>query len=165
MTQKVAAIFFLGQGGMFFSNSFAAIGLLARQYGVITTIYDYDDFKGETWLKDMAEKGYRIAAIGYSLGVTMATYLQTIMKLDLVISVAPSTLAENHLINKENTKRSVLFYGTDFLSSAGQHDNYDEKTRVIAGFGIPVISHLSIPSNPIVVNGILNELAKLQKGL
>jgi hypothetical protein len=102
--------------------------------------------------------------IGYSLGVTAATYLQTRMKVGLLISVAASTLAgdNNHLVNHSNTRRSALYRGTDFLSSAGLHDGYDEVVNVTAGWGIPVWSHLSIPANPVVIDGVLAALAKLQ---
>lgn len=161
---KVAAAFFMGQGGLLFSSPFAAIGEIAKEKRITVGIYTYSDWSGEQWLRTMSKQGYKIVAVGYSLGVTMATYLQTIMKMDLVISVAASTLGENHPINRANCKRSRLFYGTDFLSSAGRHDGYDETTPVTAAFGVPVLSHLGIPTNPIVINGILGELAALQKG-
>ena len=78
--------------------------------------------------------------------------------------MAASTLGANHPVNRKTTKRSVLYYGTDFLSSAGRHDGYDDTVAVTAGFGIPVWSHLNIPASPIVIDGVLGELAKLQKG-
>ena len=56
----------------------------------------------------------------------------------------------------------MLFAGTDFLSSAGQHDGFHKVVHVTAGWGIPVWSHLSIPASPVVINGVLDALAKLK---
>jgi hypothetical protein len=140
---------------------FAAVADRARAQGVEVDIFDYTDVgKADFALQTHAKR----AVIGYSLGCTTATYLQTFMKVDLLVSIAASTLGENHLVSRLNSRRSVLYRGTDFLSSAGLHDGYDRVVDVTAGFGIPVWSHLNIPTNPIVINGVLAELAKLQKG-
>lgn len=161
---SVYAAFFLGQGGYAFSMPFSAIRTLANQRELaFTDVFSYDALAAAIdEIAGWREKGSKIALIGYSLGVTTATYLQTTMPVDLLISIAASTLAENHTVNKANTKRSVLYRGTDFLSSAGAHDGYDEVINVTAGFGIPILSHLLIPNNPIVINGVLDELAKLK---
>jgi hypothetical protein len=152
----VYAAFFMGQGGYAFSLPFVAIAEQARARGIETDILPYTDY-----LRMRYPQGKRIAAVGYSLGVTAATYIQGFEKIDLLISIAASTLAENHLVNHTNTRRSVLYRGTDFLSSAGFHDGYDEVVNVTAGWGIPVVSHLALPTNPIVIAGVLTELAKL----
>jgi hypothetical protein len=165
MTIPVFAAFFLGQGGYAFSLPFAAIAEKARAQGVNVHVYDYTDiYRAETEL-DLARGITKTALIGYSLGVTSATWLQSRKPYDLVISIAPSTLAgnNNERIDHDNAKRSILYRGTDFLSSAGLHDDYDKVINVTAGFGIPVLSHLRIPAESIVIDGVLAELAKLQK--
>jgi hypothetical protein len=163
MNQSVYAAFFLGQGGYVFSIPFAAIAEKAKAQGIDVDVFAYSDLWRAQAALDARDASKR-AVIGYSLGVTAATYLQTRMKVGLLISVAASTLAgdDNHSVNHANTERSLLFRGTDFLSSAGLHDGYDEVVNVTAGFGIPIWSHLNIPANPIVIDGVLAELAKLQ---
>jgi hypothetical protein len=160
LSRPIYAAFFLGQGGYAFSMPFAAIAEKAKGGGIDVDVFSYSDISRAKTLLGLRRD--RRAVIGYSLGVTTATYLQTFISVDLLISVAASTLGENHIINHTNTKRSVLYRGTDFLSSAGLHDGYDEVVNVGAGFGIPVASHLLIPTNPIVINGVLAELAKLK---
>jgi hypothetical protein len=157
------AAFFMGQGGYLFSSSFAAIADMAKAQGIITEVFEYTQYEtARDWLGKAGGAGNKTAVIGYSLGCSAATYLQRLMTLDLVICIAESTLADNWPINKQLTKRSVLYYGTDFLSSAGQHDGFDTKFPVSAGWGIPGLSHLLVPSTDIVVNGVLKELGALK---
>jgi hypothetical protein len=160
---KVYACFFLGQGGYWFSMPVVGIADTARSQGFTVDVFTYTDYaKAESEIQAWSKFGYKIALIGYSLGVTSATYLQSFLKVDLLISIAASTLGDNHVINHTNTKRSVLFRGTDFLSSAGLHDGYDEVIPITAGLGIPVLSHLLVPTVDTVSNGVLNELVKLK---
>lgn len=160
----VYACFFLGQGGLLFSSSFKAIADKADALDIGTRVYNYTDI--EQARRDILalKRLAKTALIGYSLGVTSITYLQRFLPVDLLIAVAPSTLAgnNNEIINHSNTKRSIALIGTDFLSSAGRHDGYDEVINVQAGFGIPIFSHLLIPNQPIVINTILTELQKLK---
>lgn len=170
----VAAVFYLGQGGYAFSMAWAALAEKVKATGVDVAIYPYtQSAEGARWLtgRDFyTGVKHKLAACGYSLGVSAATFLQASdgtlggIGLDLLISVAPSTLADNFLVNHNKTKRSRVFRGTDFLSSAGLHDGYDEVTNVTAGFGVPVWSHLMLPASSIVIDGVLAEFAKLQKG-
>jgi hypothetical protein len=162
MTSPVFAAFFLGQVGWAFSSAFGSIASVARERGIGAWVYDYGEIDRARADIGALHGLSKIALVGYSLGCTAATYLQTQMRVDLVVSVAASTLGENHRINRVNTKRSVLYRGTDFLSSAGLHDGYDEVVNVTAGWSIPIFSHLLIPANPIVIDGILAELAKLK---
>jgi hypothetical protein len=174
MTTPIAAVFFLGQGGYLFSSSWALLAERVKATGVDVAVYPYtQSAEGARWLTGRdyyTGKKHKLAACGYSLGVSAATFLQASngtlggIGLDLLVSVAPSTLADNFLVNHNKTERSVLFYGTDFLSSAGQHDGYDAKFPVTAGFGVPVFSHLMLPASPVVINGVLAEFASLQKG-
>jgi hypothetical protein len=161
VSAPVYAAFFMGQFGYAFSMPFAAIASQAKAKGIEIDVFQYTDlWKAESALQEYTKR----AVVGYSLGVTAATYLQTQMKVDPLLSIAASTLAgdNNHIVDHANTKRSILYRGTDFLSSAGLHDGYDEVINVTAGWGIPVWSHLNIPANPTVINGVLSELAKLK---
>lgn len=153
----VHAVFFLGQGGYAFSMPIVGIADKAKALGVETQVLPYSDY-----LKATFPSNKKIALIGYSLGVSAATYIQQHHKVDLLICIAASTLAENYPVNKSDTKRSILYMGTDFLSSAGMHDGYDEIRHVEAGFGIPVLSHLLVPTTSSVTNGVIAELTKLQ---
>jgi hypothetical protein len=73
---------------------------------------------------------------------------------DLLLAVAESSLGNNHPIKRENTRRSVLWYGPDFLSNAGVQDGFD-KTTYINNF------HLGMNIDPRVVTGVLQELKDL----
>jgi pimeloyl-ACP methyl ester carboxylesterase len=161
MTSAVFTAFFLGQGGYLFSWGIKVIADKARAKGIGTQVYSYTDV--ERARADIrAVRGIsRIALVGYSLGCTTATWLQSGaggVEPDLVICIAESTLAENHPIDKA-TKRSVLFAGTDFLSSAGQHDGFDV-VRYVDAPALPVFSHLSMPS--LVTDDVLAELVRLK---
>lgn len=169
LSVPVYAAFFLGQlsfdalAGYPFSAAFAAIADKVRAQGVTVAVFNYTDYaSAETWLKECAEDGGRIAAVGYSRGVEAATLIQTLMPVDLLISIAASTLvSDNRPVAL--AKDSTLYAGTDFLSSACQRGyGYRNVVHVTAGFGIPVWSHLNIPASPIVINGVLDELAKLK---
>jgi hypothetical protein len=100
------------------------------------------------------KEGYKIALVGYSLGNTTATYLQRHLAVDLLLAISESSLGGNHPIKKENTKRSVLWYGPDMLSNAGVHDGFDEINYVEK-------LHLMMPLDPRVVTGVLDELKSL----
>lgn len=160
----VCAAFFRGQfPRLGSSRSIDALGAKAQAQGVTAEVFDYTEAAAvRTWLGERRGQGFPTAVVGYSLGCSAATEIQSKMMLDLVICIAESTLGENYPIDKHLTKRSVLYRGTDFLSSAGLHDGFDEVVNVTAGWGIPVWSHLCVPSQPIVINGVLAELAKLK---
>lgn len=161
----VSAAFFLGMGGYTFSMPFASIADRVKETGVGVGVYQYTDYAAaQQWLETCARAGAKIALCGFSAGVTAATYLQTLMPCDLLISVAASTYdgSNNHLRNRANTKRARLFYGDDAWSSAGRHDDYDTYTHVTAAWGIYLVSHLLIPAQSIVINGVLDEFARLR---
>lgn len=158
----VHAAFFLGQGGYVFSMPWYEISQQVKALGIDVAVYSYSDYLTALNIcKDAIMQGAKVALCGYSLGGSTSSYLQTLLPVDLVVNVALSTLAENYQI-VETTKRSRLFYSTDFLSSGGQHDGYTETTLVEVAFGIPVATHLSVPATDIVKNGVLLELAALK---
>ena len=110
-------------------------------------------------LEKIAQKkaeGYKIGLVGYSLGNTTATYLQKHLEVDLLLAVAQSSLARNHLIKKRNTRRSVLWYGPDFLSNAGLKNGFD-KTNYVYN------THLLMDVDPRVVKPVLDELYELAR--
>jgi hypothetical protein len=153
--QKAYVAFFLGQGGYLFSWGIPLLESGARKLGFATDVFSYTDVK-PAWTNIVRRRkdGYKIALVGYSLGNTTATYLQRYLAVDLLLAISESSLGRNHPISKENTRRSVLWYGSDMLSSAGVHDGFDE-TRYIESL------HLLMDLDPRVATGVLDELKSL----
>jgi hypothetical protein len=71
-----------------------------------------------------------------------------------LLAISESSLGRNHPITRENTRRSVLWYGPDFLSNAGLQDGFD-KVNYVVNF------HLMMNVDPRVVDGVLSELRDL----
>jgi hypothetical protein len=153
--EKVYAGFFLGQGGYWFSWGMPYLASQAQELGMETDIYEYTQVK-EAWAKIKQKKkdGYKIALVGFSLGNTTITWLQRYLEVDLLLSIAESSLGNNHPINRSNTRRSVLWYGPDFLSNAGLQDGFHE-TNYVTNL------HLTMNIDPRVVSGVLGELRDL----
>jgi hypothetical protein len=153
--EKAYAAFFLGQGGYLFSWGIPHLEEEARKLGLATDVFSYTDVYA-AWANIVRKRkqGYRIALVGYSLGNTTATYLQQHLTVDLLLSISESSLGLNHPVKKENTKRSMLWYGPDMLSNAGVHDGFDVVNYVDS-------SHLLMDVDPRVVNGVLHELQSL----
>lgn len=153
---KVYVAFFLGQGGYLFSWGVPHLESEARRLGFATDVYAYTEVR-EAFANIVRHRkqGYKIALVGYSLGNTTATYLQSRMPVDLLLAIAESSLGANHPIRKQNTRRSVLWYGPDMLSNAGVRDGFDKTTYVDR-------LHLVIDTDPQVVTGVLEELRALQ---
>jgi hypothetical protein len=153
--EKAYAAFFLGQGGYLFSWGIPYLAFQARALGMETDIFGYSDVRA-AWTEIIRKKenGYKIALVGYSLGNTTITYLQRYLEVDLLLAISESSLGRNHPIKKENTRRSVLWYGPDFLSNAGLKDGFD-KINYVDAF------HLWMNVHPRVVNGVLGELKDL----
>src|SRR5580704_14425697 len=153
--EKTYAAFFLGQGGYLFSWGIPYLASQARGLGMETDIFGYSDVRA-AWTKISRKKkdGYKVALVGYSLGNTTITYLQKYMEVDLLLAISESSLGRNHPIKKENTRRSVLWYGPDFLSNAGLKDGFD-RINFVDRF------HLWIDVDPGVVQGALGELKDL----
>jgi hypothetical protein len=155
--EKVYAGFFLGQGGYWFSWGMPYLASQAQELGMETDIYEYTQVN-EAWAKIKQKKkdGYKIALVGFSLGNTTITWLQRYLAVDLLLSIAESSLGANHPIKRTNTKRSVLWYGPDFLSNAGLQDGFDE-TNYVNNF------HLGMNIDPRVVSGVVGELRDLME--
>src|SRR5262245_41259884 len=153
-TAKAYAAFFLGQGGYLFSWGIPLLESSARKLGFATDVFSYTDVN-PAWTSIVRKRkdGYKIALVGYSLGNTTTTYLQRYLPVDLLLAISESSLGRNHPIKKENTKRSVLWYGPDMLSNAGVHDGFDE-TNYIENL------HLLMDVDPRVVRGVLDELKR-----
>jgi hypothetical protein len=167
MTSSVYAAFFMGQGGYVFSMGVPILASKASAAGITTDVYGYTEVdRARVNLGKYRQRGCKLGLVGYSLGGTTATWLQTLMPVDLIICIAESTLGENHPIDHKNTKRAVLYSGPDFLSSAGQHDGFNKVVEVDALrmplLAVPVLSHILIPFTDPVTNGVLDELAKLK---
>src|SRR5215831_12950303 len=155
VTEKAYAAFFLGQGGYLFSWGIPFLEAGARKLGLATDVFSYTDLK-PAWTNIVRKRkdGYKIALVGYSLGNTTTTYLQSHLAVDLLLAISESSLGRNHPVNKENTRRSVLWYGPGMLSNAGVHDGFDV-TNYIESL------HLLMDVDPRVVTGVLDELKSL----
>jgi hypothetical protein len=153
--EKSYAAFFLGQGGYWFSWGIPYLASQARELGMEADIFEYSAVR-EAWKKITQKKrdGYKIALVGYSLGNTTITWLQRYLAVDLLLAISESSLGQNHPITRENTRRSVLWYGPDFLSNAGLQDGFD-KVNYVNNL------HLMMNVDPRVVNGVLRELRDL----
>jgi hypothetical protein len=153
--EKAYAAFFLGQGGYLFSWGIPLLEREARKLGLATDVFSYTDVN-PAWASIVRKRkdGYKVALVGYSLGNTTATYLQSRVPVDLLLAISESSLGRNHPIKKQNTRRSVLWYGPDMLSNAGVHDGFDE-TNYIENM------HLFMDVDPRVVRGVLGELERL----
>ncbi len=164
---SVYAAFFMGQFGYVFSMGMPMLASKARARGVTADVYGYTEVdRARVNLGKYRQRGSKLALVGYSLGCTTATYMQTSMPIDLVICIAELTLGENHPIS-HSTKRAVLYSGPGFLSSAGAHDGFAKVVEVDALrmplLAVPVLSHVLIPFTDPVTDGVLDELAKLAK--
>lgn len=153
--QKTYVAFFLGQGGYIFSWGIPYLAAQAQNLGIETGIFRYYELRS-AWKAISRKKaeGYKIGLVGYSLGNTTATYLQKHLEVDLLLAVAQSSLGRNHLIKKRNTRRSVLWYGPDFLSNAGLKNGFDEINYIYN-------THLLMDVDPRVVKPMLDELQDL----
>src|ERR1700722_20519087 len=147
--EKAYAAFFLGQGGYLFSWGIPYLASQARELGMETDIFGYYEVT-DAWKRITQKKkdGFKIALVGYSLGNTTITWLQRYLEVDLLLAISESSLGRNHPIKKENTKRSVLWHGPDFLSNAGLKDGFD-RINFVDRF------HLWIDVDPGVVPGVL----------
>jgi hypothetical protein len=147
--------FFLGLGDYVFSWGIPLLEAEARKLGFATDVFRFNEVDAaRTSIVRKRKEGYKIALVGYSLGNAAATYLQSQLAVDLLIAISESSLAGNHPIKKENTRRSVLWYGPDLLSNAGVDDGFDE-TNYIESL------HLLMPLNSRLVRGVVNELKSL----
>jgi hypothetical protein len=154
-SEKAYSAFFLGQGGYLLSWGIPFLEAGARKLGLATDVFSYTDLKPAwTSIVRKRKEGYKIALVGYSLGNTTATYLQRHLAVDLLLAIAESSLGRNHPIEKKNTRRSVLWYGSDMLSNAGVHDGFDETNYIET-------LHLMMDLDPRVVSGVLGELKSL----
>ncbi len=153
--EKAYVAFFLGQGGYLFSWGIPSLASDARKLGLVADVYSYSDVDA-AWANILRKRkeGYKVALVGYSLGNTTATYLQRHVAVDLLLAISESSLGLNHPIKKENTRRSVLWYGPDMLSNAGTHDGFDEIKYIDS-------MHLMMDVDPRVVRGVLDELKSL----
>jgi hypothetical protein len=152
---KVYCALFMGQGGIFTSWGMSWMASDLRKLGAEADVYSYNDWqRAETVLDAKRNEGYRLALIGYSLGDSAATYLQTLSPFDLVVCIAESELAQNYRIDKRHTKRSVLLYGWGTLSGGGLDSGFDQAIGVY-------LPHLLMDLSPTVFSTVKQEVNKL----
>jgi hypothetical protein len=150
---------FQGQGGLLFSWGIPPLTDEIRKLGVEADSWAYGDYKlAEVKFLPLQHAGWKLAFIGYSLGDSTVTYLQTKIKCDLLICIAESALAQNYKVNHANTKRSVLFHSNfDALSSAGIGDGFDE----VIELGEP---HLLMDTDARMFATVREEIGNLLRG-
>jgi hypothetical protein len=154
--------FFLGQFGETFSGGVSVLAAAARAQGVVADVFAYQDWATAASRVDhWRGVGYKVALFGYSLGCSSATYIQTLRPIDLLMCCAESSLGQNYAVDPDNTKRSVLWIGQDFLSDADVGPFTETITVNITPFTFPVIDHLAMDWSSIITKGALEELAKL----
>lgn len=162
--RKVFCICFRGQGGFFTSFGIDILGGEIRKLGVECEVLNYQDWQtADQLIRQKRAAGYLIALVGYSLGNSTETYLATFEKINLLVAIFESSLGQNYKIIPANVAYSVLYYGQDFLSNAGQEDGFNEKHFVeVTPFTIPIFDHLLGQAERVVIQGTLNLLARLQ---
>jgi hypothetical protein len=152
MAQPYLALF-EGQGGWLFSWGFPGLADDARRIGYEADIFRYlDTAQGYEKAAQAVSQGRSVALLGYSLGCTTATYIQTYIPVDLLLCIAESSLGQNHPIKL--ARRSVLWHGPDFLSDAGVDDRWTEK------YFVPQL-HLTMDTCSAVRAGVQSELEHL----
>ena len=155
---SVYAAFFMGQFGYVFSPGIPWMAHTASGMGIAADVFGYTDVTAaQAAITQHWGKGDKIALVGYSLGCTTATWLQTQMECDLLCCIAESTFGQNHPVNKKNTKHSVLWHAEDPLSSAGLNDGFD----VVHELGY--VPHVWMDISGTVRNGVITELSKLKE--
>jgi hypothetical protein len=162
MPTNVYCAFFHGQFGEVFSSGVDVLAAAARAQGVVADVFDYQDWATAAQRVDhWRGLGDKIALFGYSLGCSSATYIQSVRPVDLLMCCAESELAENYSVNKENTKRSILWMGQDFLSDANS-EGFDVVVPVqLTPFTFPILDHLAMDWSSVVTKGAIEELIAL----
>lgn len=154
---NVYAAFIRGQGGALTSPGMDQMAAQAHAAGIAADVFDYEDVRGiEDAIAAKHDDGTAIAVVGYSLGVSTATYLQTSYPFDLVLCIAASSFGQNYPIDKKRTRRSVLWRGPEPLSNAGGDLNFD----VVHDALLP---HLLMDTDPGIQAAVLAELKQLQR--
>jgi len=161
MTNKVYVACFMGQGGYSFSwGMWGQIAPALRRIGCTVDVYRYVDGQdARKRLNWFGNNGYRTATVGYSLGTSTVTWMQTLQKMNLACCIAMSEFEVTYRINHDNAKRAVLWHGSEWdrLSSAGEDLGFD---RIIEIPSFPVLGHLVMPT--VVWNQIVDEVRRLQ---
>jgi hypothetical protein len=147
---------FRGQGGMLTSYGIDRMAARARRIGYEADVYGYRGYTAaHNAIKLRQARGYLIAGLAYSLGVTTLTWLTEYVKFDLALGIAGSNLGQNHRI-ESCTGRSVLWRNPrSLLSGAGTGLGF---TEIIDFNGVP---HLLMDFAPTIVDGVDRELRRL----
>lgn len=157
MSIRVYCALFMGQGGALTSWGMYWMASALRRVGAEAEVWRYSDYeRASSTIEARRAADYRLALVGYSLGASAATYLQTRESFDLVVCVAESTLAANYRIDKRRTKRSVLLYSRGVLSSGGLDAGFDQEIEI-------GLSHLLMDLSPKVFDVVREEVGRLLK--
>lgn len=164
---KTYMVCFRGQFGILFSYGVDLIAKKAREkFGLTAEVYNYGQaaqiLDRVHWFHS---HGYRTIGLGYSLGVSALTWTQwsgprpsneTPVHYNLLLAIAGSKLGSNYKINRAMTERSVLWRNPNStLSGAGAGLGFD------IVHDLPGRPHLWMDFDPIVVNGVMEEIQNL----
>lgn len=163
--RKVYAACFTGQFAWLGSSlGVSATAKRLRGIGVAADVFGYTQIEpARARIDYFANLNFLILLLGYSLGVSACTYLQSAAAatqrrhVDLLLAVAGSTLGMNYPIDHVWTKRAVLYTGDGMLSS-WESPTFDHIVHV---GGVP---HLWLDFHPDVVAGTMFEAKQLQAG-
>ena len=155
---KVFCACFLGQGGYTFSMGMVLVAKKLRGIGAETQTFKYHEFElARAAIRRKRRDGYRVTAIGFSLGCTSATYLALTEPLDALLCIAESVYAgpNNHPVSNANVKRSVLWRNsTEKLSAAGGDLGFDQIIELRA-------PHVMMPVK--AADAVVNEVKQLMR--
>lgn len=163
--RKVYAACFTGQ----FAWLGSSLGVYAtarrmRAAGIVADSFGYTQVNpAVARIDQFANLGFFILLLGYSLGVSSITYLQSPgagtlrRQVDLLLAIAGSKLGANYPIDHKWCKRAVLFTGEGMLSS-WESPTFDEIVRTSR------TPHLLMDFNPEIVAGCAHEWTNLQMG-
>lgn len=169
MTAPPYAAFFYGQGplwGLEWGGSLTSMGVTrlvaqARAMSIESDCYTFGPTgiaKAKRKIIPALRQGRPLILLGYSLGVTSITYLQTKYPCALLLALAGSKLGQNSTINRRNTKRAVLWRDPNSIfSGAGAELGFD------VVHDIPGTLHLLFDFDPRVIGGVLDELKAFMK--
>lgn len=161
---KIYAACFTGQFAWLGSSlgvTFTARRL--RNAGIVADVFGYTQIdEAISRIDYFTGLDFLIMLLGYSLGVSSITYIQSPTALsrqrhvELLLAIAGSKLGQNYPIDTW-TRRSVLYTGTGVLSD-WESPTFTHTVRVD---GVP---HLLLDFHPDVIAGIMHEAKQLQLG-
>lgn len=156
-----------GQGGFATSFGIDHICGLIRETGVAADVFDYGDVGAiEAVLRQRTKMGDKVGLVTYSLGGSTGEYLGTRDRIDHLISIYDSSFAIEYVLDQKLVLLSTLYHTPGALSDGSLKAGYKEVIEVPNGITVipvlgDIVAHLEGQFSPIIVNGVLERVAKL----